>query len=100
MAPSTGQPIATLVTVVDKGMPNLGAGHALIARIQSLEEHALALQAAFRSDALKREAGIVLTTLQMAEASLRGSPDASAVMEAEAIIESVSQRLSGLGRAP
>jgi hypothetical protein len=81
-------------------MPNLGGSQALIARIHSLEEHALALQTAFRSDALKREVGLVLTTLQMAEASLRGSPDASAVMEAQAIIDGVSQRLSGLGRVP
>ncbi len=81
-------------------MSNCGESHPLIARIHSLEQHALALQTAFRSETLKREAGIVLTALQMAEASLRGAPDASAVMEAQAIIEGVSQRLSGLGRVP
>ena len=81
-------------------MSNFGTSHALIARIHSLEAHALALQTAFKSDALKREAAVVLTTLQIAEASLRGAPDDSAVMEAQAIIDGVSQRLSGLGRVP
>jgi hypothetical protein len=72
---------------------------ALTARIHTLERHAVALQHAFRSEAMKADASSVIARLNQAEASLRGADDDEVVPRIEAVVEAASQDLSGLGRA-
>ena len=71
----------------------------LLARITTLEGHAAALQSAFRSEALKAEAQVVLATLSVAADDLRGEPSDAAVTEVEARLEVIAKRLSRLGQA-
>jgi hypothetical protein len=53
----------------------------VIARINALEGHAAAIQRAFRGEALKTEAQIVLATLRVAADDLRGEPVGSGKSE-------------------
>jgi hypothetical protein len=72
---------------------------ALTARIHTLERHAVALQQAFRSEAMKADAGSVITRLNQAKASLSGADADDIVPQVEAVVEAASRDLAGLGRA-
>jgi hypothetical protein len=71
----------------------------VIARINALEGHAAAIQRAFRSEALKTEAQIVLATLRVAADDLRGEPSEDVVRSVEDRLEVIANRLSRLGRS-
>ena len=74
--------------------------HALFTRIQLLEQHALTLETAFRTEAMKADVRAVISTLHRAEAWLgAAAPHADVVTELEDLLGSVSQQISGLGRA-
>ncbi len=72
-----------------------GRSHALLARIQLLEQHALTVLAAFRAEAMKADARDVIAALNRATAWLGAVPgDVAAV---EDLVEKASQQLSSLG---
>jgi hypothetical protein len=73
--------------------------HALFTRIQLLEQHAVTLQSAFRTDAMKADVRSVISTLHRAEAWLTAVPNADVVVQVEDLLTSVSQQISGLGRS-
>jgi hypothetical protein len=73
--------------------------HALFTRIQLLEQHAMTLQAAFRTDPMKADVRSVISTLHRAEAWLSASPNPEVVVQVEDLLTSVMQQISGLGRA-
>jgi hypothetical protein len=75
--------------------PLVGRIDALFARIHLLEQHALAVMAAFHADAMKADARDVISTLEHAETWLAAVPDA--VADIETLVDAVSQQLSGLG---
>ena len=72
---------------------------ALLARIQSLDTHAAAIQQAFRSEALKTEAQVVIAILGVAADDLRGTPTDDVVQAVEDRLELIAKRLSRLGGA-
>lgn len=82
-----------------ESMPQPTRVQALIARIHSLEAHAAAIQQAFRSEALKTEAQVVIAILRVAADDLGGTPTADAMQAVEGRLELVAKRLSRLGGA-
>jgi hypothetical protein len=73
--------------------------HALFTRIQLLEQHALRLEMAFRTEAMRADVRAVISTLHRAEAWLGDVPTPDVLAELEDLMGSVSQQISGLGRA-
>jgi hypothetical protein len=82
-----------------QGMLPLNRIQSLMARITALEQHAAAVQRAFRSEDLKTEAEIVIATLRVAADDLRGAPSEDVVDGVDARLGVISKRLSGLGRS-
>jgi hypothetical protein len=82
-----------------EGMPQPTRVQALIARIHSLETHAAAIQQAFRSEALKTEAQVVIAILRVAADDLGGAPSEDTVQAVEGRLDLVAKRLSRLGGA-
>ena len=73
--------------------------HALFTRIQMLERHALTLETAFRTEAMRADVRAVISTLHRAEAWLGAVPHPDVLAEVEDLLGSVSEQISGLGRA-
>jgi hypothetical protein len=71
----------------------------LTERILAFERHALALKDAFRSDVLRTEAQSVVTTLQLLEIALRGSPPVDVIQNAEELFAAATERLTRVGAA-
>jgi hypothetical protein len=71
---------------------------ALMARIDTLERHATALEATFRGDELKTQAGDLLAKLHLAKASLNGDPPASVLEDVEHAVDAASLLLASIGR--
>jgi hypothetical protein len=80
-------------------MPEHTRIQSLIARIDALEGHAAAIQRAFRSESLKTEAEVVIATLQVAAADLRGEPSDDVVKGVEERLAVIAKRLSRLGQS-
>ena len=81
--------------IASTDFPPGGRIHALFARIHLLEQHAGAVMAAFHAETMKADARAVVSTLEHAETWLAAVPDA--VADIEALVDAVSQQLSGLG---
>jgi hypothetical protein len=64
-----------------------------------LEQHALRLETAFRTEAMRADVRAVISTLHRAEAWLGDVPTPDVLAELEDLMGSVSQQISGLGRA-
>lgn len=68
-------------------------------RILALESHALALKETFPSDEQRTEAHHVLTTLQLLEIAVRGTPSADVVRSVEELLDGAAERMARVGGA-
>jgi hypothetical protein len=73
--------------------------HALFRRIHLLEQHAMTLQTAFGTDAMKADVRSVISALHRAEAWLGAVPNPTVVVQVEDLLTSITHQISGLGRA-
>ena len=71
---------------------------ALLARLDTLERHALTLDATFTSEDLKTQSGELLSMLGRTRVSLEGAPTTSALEEAEHAIDAASLLIASIGR--
>jgi hypothetical protein len=71
---------------------------ALMARLDTLERHASALEATFKGGELKGQAGGLVSTLKDVKESLEGAPTTTALEEAEHALDAASLLLASIGR--
>ena len=70
---------------------------ALLARLDTLERHALALEGAFVDGVLKAEASHLLATLRATRTTLDGATDAASLQQVERTLDAASRKLGSIG---